>query len=342
MAGDGRQERLTATWHRLVAVLGLALCVMASSGARAEPCQAPGDLVGLVRLMSVLPPNGGAISPAFADRLSTRIGTLSEVSILRALEEHRMQVLSGIALEIMSEAARLSHPGAEFDGRHVRLMLREFDQQATLACQQAENAMTSTPEELAGVFTEGRVDWDEVDRLLRDNKVVSGGAVVGLLILVIGLLFGADMVVRWAWALVYNRRACRVPATMDVNGTAVPGLVLTLGRGGFRFHPYDMADLTLAEGASVVLHVEAAVPLQAELSRLHEAVADFRLTDALSVKGQNDILAQSTISPYFIRKSRDGGEAEVITLVVPAASEQAGDQPDIPGRGVARATPPRS
>lgn len=298
----------------------------------------PTDLLGLVRVISALPAAENTVSPAMAARIASEMRGIGEVAMLRALEEVRMQALNGIALEIMATADALSVAGTRYDPRHMRLMMREFDSQSSLICQTAKNALTSTPETLAGVYTEGRVNWDEVDRILRESKVVSGAAVLIVMIAVIAVLFLIDGLVRWIWALVYNRRACRVPATLEVGDMAIPGLVLTLGRGGFRFHPEDMSALTVAEGTPVVLDVQNAPRIAAILSRKHEVMADFRNDNALSIKVQNLILAMSTVSPYYIRKSRGGGEAQVAALVHPTPKQEATGAP--PAGAMAIPPPP--
>lgn len=305
-------------------VAGGVLLGMSGPAQADTSCGPPPALAGLAETFALLPRDVYEVPPVAADRLAKAMQGLSEGRILRELQDSRMEVLDGIALELMAEGMRLSTPGAPYDARHLRSMVREFDTQSGLACQQAEEGRKGPlPDNLAGIYTEGRVDWNEIDRLLRESKTVSGGAVLFVMLFVIGLLFAADMTVRWIWTLVYNRRACRVPVVLELGGQPLPGLLLTLGRGGFRFHPRDPLPEVPQPGTTAVLDVPGVARLTANLSRFHETMGDFRLEHPLPPRNQDEILALSTISPYYIRKSRRGSESAVAGLVTPAETTPA-------------------
>ncbi|MEQ5868738.1 hypothetical protein J4E08_02365 [Sagittula sp. NFXS13] len=282
----------------------------------AQECDRPQALTGLVLTLSILPADGTEVSPRIAERISDQMSGLSEQRLLNTLNDTHFEALEGIALDLMAEGARLSSAGARYDPRHMQSMLREFDRQSELACARAkDHDIGVLPEARWAIITDGRIDWQALDRVLKDSILATGGAVVVALILVIGLLFAFDIAARWIWTLLYNRRACCVPAVLEIDGKGVPGLMLTLGRGGFRFQPRDASEIPLVVGCDAVLNVSGTALPGAKLARFHQTMGDFKLAEPMSVEEQNEILALSTIPPRFIRKRRGGGEAQLAQLV---------------------------
>lgn len=316
----GAARHIAGQWPCTLLAMLAALCFLLPQDARADGCAPPQGLIGVARALSLLPGNATRVPALQAERIGERMEGLRERHILSDLRSARLDRLAGISLDMMAEADRLTRPGASYDARHVRLLLREFDHQTVLACRALEEADGIALPTEAGLYSSGRIDWQAVDRKLRESTLISGIAVLVTMVGVISVLFAIDLAVRWGWTLVYNRRACRVPAVV----ANVPGLVLTLGRGGFRFLPMEGMTLDLDDGAQVELRVTDVPPLAAVLSRRHETMADFRLDAALSLRAQNEILEQSTISPYYIRKSRGSGENHVAGLAQSASEAEPG------------------
>lgn len=294
------------------------LMVLLPGVARAEACKLPAELLSLARTLAALPQKQRTIDQLVAERIASQMDGLSEFSILNDLQRNRLGGLSGIALELMAEGERLSYTSAPYDPRHLRAMLAEFEHQSTLACNSAgQHSQADAAETFQEAVTEGRIDWEEVEKILEENKVVSGGAVLALMVVFIALLFGMDLAVRWAFALVYNRRACRVGATLIFGEEEAHGLILTLGRGGFRFHPDDMdalRDAGAEGGVPFQLRVGTHDPFEGRMSMVRDLVVDCRFDTPLTLRQQAEVLALSSISPYYVRTSHDGGEERTLSL----------------------------
>ncbi|EBA08869.1 preprotein translocase subunit SecE [Sagittula stellata] len=314
----GKRTVIAAHCARLFVVAAMIVIGLAPGAVRAEACNLPAGLVTLARTLSALPQKQQAVDTLLAERISTQMADLSEFGILTDLQRNSLDGLSGIALELMAEGERLSYAAAPYDPRHLRAMLAEFEHQSTLACNSiSEESDADGPGTFRDAVTEGRIDWEEVEKMLEENKVVSGGVVLAIMVVFIGLLFGVDLAIRWIFALVHNRRACRVGAILTFGEAEVHGLILTLGRGGFRFHPRDMEALLVGgadTGVPFRLQVGQCAPFDGRMSMVRDHVVDCRFDAPLTLRLQAEILALSSISPYYVRRSHDGGEESTLHL----------------------------
>lgn len=303
---------------RIAGVLLLCLC---ATSVAAQSCQVPGGLLSLARSLSAVMQGTGPVTAGQAARLDAQLSQLSERRILSDLEEAGLQGVAGLAVDIMAEADRLSTAGTSFDANRLASMLSEFDSLSTLSCDSIDQGLFQRiqQERLGGIFTEEGVDWQEVERTIEEEKVTSLLVLITAVSVVIGTLYLIDTTVRWVMALVYNRKVCRIPANLRAHTRSVEGLVVTLGRGGFRFHALDpIAFDEITDHLELVtaeLTVEGFDPLLCTMSRLHDIEADFRLETGLTIRGQRALLEHSTISPFYVKRSRDGGE-EVTKSVV--------------------------
>ncbi len=300
---------------------GLLVVWLTALPAFAQSCQVPGPLLSLARSLAAVSNSTQPVTPAQASRIASQMDRLSERRMLRDLEEAGLQSLAGLALDLMAEGERLSSSGTGFDARRLNDMLSEFDTQATISCDSIEEGIFQKiqQERLGGIFTEKGVKWQEVEKAIEEEKVASLALLFSAVAIVIGTLYLIDSTIRWVMALVYNRKVCRIPADLKVRGHRIEGLVVTLGRGGFRFHALDHvafdAALDTLSAVPAEVHIEDADPLSCTLSRTHEVEADFRLETPIRIRKQRALLLMSTISPFYVPRSRDGGE-EVTKSVV--------------------------
>ena len=96
------------------------------------------------------------------------------------------------------------------------------------------------------------------------------------------------------------------------------GLENTLGKGGCRFYPVNAIAFGAAMSDPDVDQFELRIGDQKLLVRpssFHEIVTDFRFDERLSPKAQNALLETSNISPFYIRKARNGGERATEQLI---------------------------
>lgn len=283
----------------------------------ASACEVPQPLLTLVRTLSAMMGQGGAIAGRQADRLSSDLAAVSETAVLREMAETGLAQVSGTALDIMAEAQRISDSGAMHNPELLRRLLNDLVRDSRRICDAAPT-VASPQDRPGGVFRDGDVDWEELDRKLQEDKALTFGSLMAALVAMIGGLFAMDSLFRWIMALVYNRKACRIPANLHVAGSDIPGLLVTLGKGGCRFHPDDPSGLDavradLRDADCVIAVTERDFPVQ--VSAIHDLQCDFRFDRPMSIRCQRSLLAQSTMSPFYIRKNRDGGTAQTETIV---------------------------
>lgn len=301
------------------------LCVVVSllatsSVALAQDCQVPDELMGVARTLAVLPEDSADLPPAMTTRLASQLSGLSEERLLDALNDSGLNSVAPVAINLLAEAERLAKGG---DYNPVRLsdLLRDLDQQSTLACMTSSTSIFQRMQNGrdGGVFSKARGAWSEIERRAHEEKLFAAGAVVVLMIGFISLLVLIDTAYRWIMALLYNRKACRIAADLEVGDELVEGLVITLGKGGCRFHPlnakaFDAVVPRLRGTGPVRIRVEGE-ELQVQCGSIRELFTDFLFLRPITLKQQREILEHSSISPYHIRKARDGGEQEARRLV---------------------------
>lgn len=330
--------------HRVRGMLcGVIIVSMAAGPVWAGPCDVPPVLLRLTRVLAPIA-GGEDLSPGQVVALTELLKDLSERRLVRELEENGLESLTPTALAIVTDAQRLSLGERDVKAWHLRKVLRELEEESVIACREATGTdYQAAQQERKGGFVEKKVDekvdWSKVEKTLETSPSLSLGLLIGAVVATVGLLFGLDFTVRWTMAVVYNRKACRIPATLSVKHGEVTGAVVTLGRGGFRFQPDMATDLDLKLGDQdaplAALQVEDLV-LPATLSANHGEVADFRFDEHLSVRTQRTMLRLSKISPYTIRKSRGPAHAPVEILkdvdfdAEPVELDTTTDKPETP------------
>ncbi|MBY6119226.1 hypothetical protein [Mameliella alba] len=307
--------------RRGAALICLVLSLLASASAVvAQGCQVPGELMGVARTLAVLPADRSDLPPAMTARLGAQLDSLSEARILDALTDSGMDSVAPVAINVLAEAERLAN-GGQYNPARLSALLRDLDQQTTLACVTSGTSIFQRMQSGrdGGVFSKASGAWSEIERRAQEEKLFAAGAVVVLMVGFISLLVLIDTGYRWIMALLYNRKACRIAADLEVGGKLVEGLVITLGKGGCRFHPlsakaFDAVLPQLRGSGPVRLRIEGE-ELQVQGSGIHELYTDFLFLRPITLKQQRDLLEHSSISPYHIRKARDGGEREARRLV---------------------------
>ncbi|SMX35755.1 hypothetical protein [Maliponia aquimaris] len=295
------------------------VCLAAPRGVQAQSCQVPADLMSLARTLAALPSEGADVPAVMTDRLAAQMAGLSEARVVRTLHDNGLDSVSTIAVDLMAEAERIGS-GGSYNPARIRAMLSEFDQQSTLACVETGSAIFQQIQQgrTGGFLSGSGFNWSEVERRAEEDKLFAAGAVVAVMTVFIAVLMLIDTGYRWAMALLYNRKACRIPACLHVGSRRIDGLVLTLGKGGCRFHPLNVVafDEALSDlrGGEARIEVEDTA-LSVRCSGIYDTVTDFRFDRPLTLKQQRALLEHSTISPYYIRKSRDGGTAVTDSIV---------------------------
>jgi hypothetical protein len=297
-------------WRALFALLFL-LCPAVLA---AQTCQVPPDLMSVARTLAALPVDRGEIPAALSARLAEQMDTLSEADILKTLSDTELSSLSTTAVDLLAEAERLSRGGGIYNPTRITNLLAELEDESILACADTGKSIFQNLQSgrEGGFLTEdGGFSWSEIEKRAEEEKLFAAGAVVAAMAGFISVLVLLDAGFRWIMALLYNRKACRIPSELRVRDHLIEGLVITLGRGGCRFHPLNMVefDEALADlrGSPASLTIEGG-EMAVRCSGIYDTVTDFRFEKPLTLKQQRGLLAHSTISPYYIRRSRDGGE----------------------------------
>lgn len=319
MCAFARQKKAvfgTGLLHVLLLALSL---LLGPHRGHAQNCQIPPNLMSVARLLSALPQERAELPPALAERLARQMEGLSESRILSALRDSGMESVSTVAVDLMAEAERLGD-GGSYNPARLRSLLADLDQQSMLACVDSGAAIFQRVQEGrdGGYFVEKGVSWSEIEKKASEEKLFAAGAVLVVMVIFIAVMVLIDSGYRWIMALLYNRKACRISADLVVGQHVIDGLVITLGKGGCRYHPLNVIafDEALSDlrGAQAVIRIEE-TELEVRCSGIYDTVTDFRFDRPLGVKQQRELLEHSTISPYYIRKSRDGGERATEHLV---------------------------
>lgn len=286
----------------------------------AQGCQVPPDLIVVARTLAALPADGTALPPALADRLSQQMAQLSESAILRDLTDAGLESLSPIAVDLLAEAERLANGGSSYSSGRIQRVLSELDQQSVLACVDDGKSIFQKIQQGrdGGFFTEEGGGWSELEKRVQEEKLFAAGAVLAAMAGFISILVLLDAGYRWIMALLYNRKACRIAANLHVRDKVVDGLIITLGKGGCRFHPLNMVAFDEAlpdlRGAPATLIVEDQ-ELSVWSSGIYDTVTDFRFDKPITLKHQRALLEHSTISPYYIRRTRERGDSATEHLI---------------------------
>ncbi|KUF11922.1 hypothetical protein AVJ23_04915 [Pseudoponticoccus marisrubri] len=269
-------------------------------------CRPPAELLGLAATLSALPPGSDRLSDGRRARIGEILDGLNERRMLAALDAGGLQALTPSVLSLLAEARHLADSGTRRNPGYLDEVLAEFDAALMRACAESRSTIYQRLQQdrVGGLFDDG-VDLQELARRANGSGVVGLGVILSGVLGFTAALILFDAGFRWIMALVYNRKACRIPAVLLVADARIEGLVITLGRGGCRFYPTDFEAFEsalpgLAAGEQAV-DLEGTV-LPARISAIHGPVADFRFVRALSLKAQRALLTQSTISPYYIKK----------------------------------------
>lgn len=309
----GVHPRAVTLWLGVVVSGGLPMAAIA------QTCQVPPDLLSVARTLATLPVDVTELPPAMTERLAGQMQSVSERRIVNGLNESGLNSIGPIAVDVLAEAERLAN-GAAYNSARLSALLSDLDQQSTLACVDSGKSIFQRSQQgrEGGFFVEKGFSWSEVSKRAEEEKLFAAGAVVVAMIGFISVLVLIDTGYRWIMALLYNRKACRIPATLKVIDRKIDGLVVTLGKGGCRFHPLNMVafDEALADlrGRDSTIEIEE-FNLTVRCSSIHETVVDFRFERPITIKIQRELLAYSTISPFYIRKSRDGGTEATQSLI---------------------------
>ncbi|WP_323770237.1 hypothetical protein [Antarctobacter sp.] len=287
--------------------------------ALAQSCQVPPELMAVARTLAALPVDVDELPTAMSDRLGQQMLSISEARILNVLRDGRLDSIAPVAVDVLAEAERLAG-GAAYQPARLASLLRRLDEQRTLACEDSGKSIFQRGQQGrdGGFFSEKGLNWAEVGKRAEEEKLFAAGAVVVAMAGFISLLVLVDTGYRWIMALLYNRKACRVPADIKVGSWVIEGLVITLGKGGCRFHPlntlaFDEALMDLRGSVSTLVVEEFEFPVHC--GSIHETVVDFRFDKPITIKTQREILKFSTISPFYIRKARDGGTKATRRLI---------------------------
>lgn len=135
----------------------------------------------------------------------------------------------------------------------------------------------------------------------------------------IGMLFVLDLLYQRVFSLLYNRQACRIPATFEADLDVIDGYVVVLGRQNCRFQPVNrgafvrLAALSIQPNSAIFFGTERHT---VTFESLGNGSGLYRFTPKLSLNVQHAILEKSLISPtpashvFNLQKTPDGQQPE--------------------------------
>lgn len=134
----------------------------------------------------------------------------------------------------------------------------------------------------------------------------------------IGLLYVLDLLYRRILSLLYNRQACRIPATFEADLDVIDGYVMVLGRQNCRFQPINrgafvrLAALSIQPDNAIFFGTERH-PVKFE--SLGNGSGLYRFSPKLSLNVQHALLEKSLVSPtpvghvFNLRKPPEGRQS---------------------------------
>lgn len=290
-------------------VAGACALVMFSMGtATAQSCVVPAPLARLSASLADLPNEAGPISVRRAAQITALLDDIDDQTLVTQLRENGLKSLSRIVADLTNQADRISSNAEVADVRGLNLLLRDLNQQTLVACAQSGDTVFQQFEQVGidGVSSFQDLDLQTVNRILTENRTVGMGVLVFLVGGVIGVLLLIDSLYRLLMAMMYNRKACRIPATLRLGTETFQATIITLGRGGCRVHPTDpeVFDDHLAQMRQIptLFDIDGFV-IEANISAIYEEVSDFRFRQNIHLRAQKELLRLSTISPYYVKKT---------------------------------------
>ena len=248
--------------------------------APARACDLPPAVTRVLDEMTVLIARGAdAPGPDLADL----VGMLDAVEIEAAMTRGGLDPLIMPVSELLSAANRLVSRGRIGNTDALSADLDALDRDLALLCARRLGADPGgrTLFQPTVYMHPLQASVPGLQRV-RDSPPLQAAALISGMLAGIGLLYLVRLAMQVLLAVVYNRRMCRIPAALEVGGARFDGLVITLGRGGFRFVPLDPGEhMRIADA------VERHQPRlcvgdrrwRAQLSLLMRGAADFRFAE---------------------------------------------------------------
>ncbi len=294
---------------RKVGALALVFLWAIAFQAAAQSCQMPPKLAHLSDVLVSYLDSDGPISVQRSVQLGDILDSIDDQHLIAQLRENGLQSLSMAVADLVSEAEKIAATAEIRNTPRLKGMLRDLNQQALIACADSDGKIFQDiqQEREGGILSTGEIDWEAVNRVLAKDRTLSMGIVVVLVGIVIGVLYLFDTVYRMAMAMLYNRKACRIPVTLRLGIDRIPAFVTTLGRGGCRIMPEEpvMFDTHLVKlrQTTTVFDFDGKL-IKAQVSAIYEDVSDFRFEYKIPLRLQKELLALSTISPFYVKKNR--------------------------------------
>ncbi len=287
----------------------LAVVIM-SLPAAALACQAPANIVSLASYLAELSEGDGWLDDGDQARITGMLSRISEVDTIGTLKDRGLDTLAPRILALLQQAAEVADTGRIPYPERMLARISDLDAAVAVACEVQESSQGRGDGTLYGgvlqlpalsVFGADIRDPDRSSTTVQFLMLLT--AVFGI----VGLLFGIDFLVRWGFAMAYNRKSCRIAAVLLVGQERCEGHVITLGRAGARFEPAQMEMAEQLSDAMERLGVRLLIgdeEIAANPSFFHEDCIDLRFAASLSLGAQKGLLKLSSIAPHPVRKAR--------------------------------------
>ncbi|MEL7092226.1 MAG: hypothetical protein AAFN94_10880 [Pseudomonadota bacterium] len=192
--------------------------------------------------------------------------------------------------------------------------LAAFEAALDNACPEREEPLPSAPlqpqdsqTEQGNSTTVDGIDQAVVPQLWARNAATRIAMLAILLLLTVLALTGVKRLYDLAFALVYNRRSCLIPAVLHIGASCFDGRITILGRLGCRFELIDKDDRlelrSVAETADTSLRIGPFVA-PAHILVLDQNTAGLHFELPISLPQQQQMLRLSVTAPQVLTRRK--------------------------------------
>lgn len=290
---------------RFLAVCWLALVLAAGAGAtaQAQGCRITPELDALLDELKRLTWNTPILTAAQSARMEDLVRDVRNSGLADRMRDLGLENRGVPVFRLLMNADQVARTGRIADPVVLASRIRTVDRLRDFGCEDGTGPSASDS------WITALLDLSS-DGTRHRPGVATPGEMLFLMLSVVAVSLGLYLLhtlYRWAYALIYNLRACILAAELHLGeDLRVEGRVVTLGLRACRFEPADPGWLDRlwpeAERDDIRLSIRRK-RFPVTVWGIYPGFIALAFRSRLSLRRQKALLVRSTISPNYIRKS---------------------------------------